>query len=169
MNRESRTLKRLAVAGLALALCLPATSHAVWQWLRGAAATDFKEADWAMLKETAMHVLNELPDHEQANWSNPDTGNKGSVMALATFQYQGQKCRRAALRNITYRGRDDRSAYTLCQQADGDWLFVPESAIREAATGEHEDAAAEDAAGEDAAGGGTPDAVEAAAATDSGS
>lgn len=167
MNRESRTLKRMAVAGLALALCLPATSHAVWQWMRGAAATDFKEADWAMLKETAMHVLNELPDHEQANWSNPDTGNKGSVMALATFQYHGQKCRRAALRNITYRGRDDRAAYTLCQQADGDWLFVPESAIREATASEQAgsgDTAAEDAAAE-TGGSGQPE----AAATDSGS
>lgn len=133
MYRESRTARRVAAAALALALLLPASSHAVWQWMRGAAATDFKESDWAMLKETAMGVLNDLPDREQANWSNPETGNRGSVMALATFQYQGQKCRRAAMRNITSRGRDERSAYTLCQQADGDWLFVPESAIREAA------------------------------------
>jgi surface antigen len=133
---ESRILRPVATASLLLALCLPVPSHAVWQWLRGAAATDFKDSDWAMLRETALRVLNDLPDREQANWSNPETGNKGSVMALVTFQYQGQKCRRAAMRNITNRGRDDRSAYTLCQQVDGDWIFVPESAIREAAAAE---------------------------------
>lgn len=131
MFRENRTANRLAAAGLAFALCLPAaTSHAVWQWMRGAALTDFRDSDWAMLKETARRVLNDLPDHEQANWSNPETGNRGSVMALATFQFEGQRCRRAAMRNITSRGRDDRSAYTLCQQTDGTWIFVPESVIR---------------------------------------
>jgi len=133
---ESRTVRHVATASLLFALCLPTPGYAVWQWLRGAAATDFKESDWAMLRETALHVLSDLPDREQVNWSNPETGNKGSVMALVTFQYQGQKCRRAAMRNITYRGRDDRSAYTLCQQVDGDWIFVPESAIREAAAAE---------------------------------
>lgn len=122
-------------AALALAVCLSAaSSHAVWQWMRGAAVTDFKESDWALLKETARKVLNELPDREQANWSNPETGNRGSVVALATFQHEGRKCRQAAMRNLTFRGRDDRSAYTLCQQADGDWIFVSESAIRAAAS-----------------------------------
>jgi len=142
---ESRTVKLVATASLLLALCLPAPSYAVWQWLRGAAATDFKASDWAMLRETALRVLNDLPDREQANWTNPETGNKGSVMALVTFQYQGQKCRRAAMRNITNRGRDDRSAYTLCQQADGDWIFVPESAIRETAAAEAVSADPQDA------------------------
>ena len=115
---------------LIVACCaMSAPSHGAWQWLRGSALTDFKESDWVMLKATAREVLNEKADHEQVNWTNPETGNRGSIMALATFTHDGRKCRRAAMRNITFRGRDDRSAYSLCQQADGDWIFVSESAL----------------------------------------
>jgi surface antigen len=105
------------------------SSHAVWQWMRGAALTDFKESDWEMLREAARTALNEKPDREQVNWSNPETGNRGSIMVLATFTHEGRTCRRAAMRNITFRGRDERAAYSLCQQADGDWIFVAESAL----------------------------------------
>ena len=115
-------------------MALAAPSQAVWHWMRGSALADFTESDWAMLKETARVVLNEKADKEQVNWSNPDTGNKGSIIALVTFQHEGRKCRRAAMRNITFRGRDDRAAYSLCQQADGDWIFVAESALLEAST-----------------------------------
>jgi surface antigen len=121
---------RAPAAGLALILSLLSPpGHAVWQWLRGAAITDFKDSDWALLQETARTVLNDKPDREQVNWSNPETGNRGSILALATFQHSGQKCRRVAMRNITHRGREDRGAYSLCQQADGTWQFVPESVL----------------------------------------
>jgi surface antigen len=114
---------------LLVSIVAASPSHGVWQWLRGAALTDFKDSDWEMLRETAQTVLNEKPDREQVNWSNPDTGNRGSIMALATFTHEGRTCRRAAMRNITFRGRDERAAYSLCQQADGDWIFVAESAL----------------------------------------
>ncbi len=122
---------RSAAAGT-LALVLlgsAASSYAVWGWMRGAALTDFQESDWVLLQEAAGVVLNEKPDREQVNWSNPETGNRGSVIALATFTHEGRTCRRAAMRNLTHRGREDRSAYSLCQQADGDWIFVAESAL----------------------------------------
>lgn len=127
--------RRIAVSSLLLTTAVvSASSHGVWQWLRGAALTDFKESDWEMLKETARVVLNEKPDNEQVNWSNPDTGNRGSIIALATFTHDGRVCRRAAMRNLTFRGRDDRAAYSLCQQTDGDWIFVAESALLGAST-----------------------------------
>ena len=127
MPRFDRLLIRSALV-LALA-AMAAPGHAVWQWMRGAALTDFKESDWTMLRETAREVLNNRPDHEQVNWSNPETGNRGSIIALATFSHEGRKCRRAAIRNLTFRGRDDKAAYSLCQQEDGDWIFVSESAL----------------------------------------
>lgn len=115
---------------LLLALLLPAASaHAVWHWMRGAAATDFKESDWSMLKATALEALDGKPDGEQVNWSNPETGNRGSIIVLASFTHEGRVCRRAAMRNLTYRGREDKSAYSLCRQKDGDWIFVAESTL----------------------------------------
>ncbi len=123
-------LKPLLTGALLIALCGTAVpGHAVWQWMRGAAVTDFTESDWAILRETARDVLDNKPDHEQVNWSNPETGNRGSIIGLATFAHDGRKCRRAAMRNLTFRGRDDKGAYTLCRQADGDWIFVSESAL----------------------------------------
>lgn len=115
-----------------LAICLLTAAlpgYAVWHWMRGAAVTDFHESDWAILKEAADDLLNNRPDREQVNWSNPDTGNRGSLIVLATFNHQGQVCRRAAMRNLTFRGRDEKAAYSLCQQEDGSWQFVAESAL----------------------------------------
>lgn len=140
MPRHLRTIIRaLALAGLAFAL----PGHAAWQWLRGAALTDFKDSDWEIIKATAREVLNEKPDREQVNWSNPDTGNRGSIMVLATFTHDGRTCRRTAMRNLTHRGREDRAAYSLCQQADGDWIFVAESALLGAPRQETSDESAE--------------------------
>ena len=132
MQHFQRIGQKLALFLILVSIALP--GHAVWQWLRGAAITDFQESDWEMLKATAREVLNEKPDGEQVNWSNPETGNRGSIIALATFAHDGMKCRRAAMRNLTFRNREDRSAYSLCQQEDGDWIFVPESALLDAAT-----------------------------------
>ena len=118
--------------GACFGLCLLVAAlpgHAVWHWMRGAAVTDFHESDWTILKQAADDLLNNRPDMEQVNWSNPDTGNRGSLIVLATFSHQGQVCRRAAMRNLTFRGRDEKAAYSLCQQDDGRWEFVAESAL----------------------------------------
>ena len=115
---------------LALAGFTALSAQANWQWMRGSAISDFNDSDWVLLKETAQLVLNDKPDNEQVNWTNPETGNRGSIIAIATFAHDGQRCRRAAMRNQTFRGREDRSAYSLCQQADGAWAFVSESELR---------------------------------------
>ncbi len=135
-TNPSRIRRRRRFAASALGACLGlgmlATAlpgYAVWHWMRGAAVTDFHESDWDLLKETAREVLNNRPDHEQVNWSNPDTGNRGSLIVLATFKHNGQVCRRTAMRNLTFRGRDEKAAYSLCQQADGTWEFVAESEL----------------------------------------
>ena len=125
---RARTHRHLATLGLILWLAgTAAPSYAVWQWMRGAALSDFRESDWEMLKEAARVVLEEKPDGEQVNWQNAATGNKGSIIGLDTFTHEGRDCRRAAMRNISHRGRDDTAAYSLCRQADGDWIFVPDS------------------------------------------
>ena len=130
-RRTAPGLARWAL-GASFGLCLLATAlpgHAVWHWMRRAAVTDFQESDWTILKEAAADLLNNRPDMEQVNWSNPDTGNRGSLIVLATFSHQGQVCRRAAMRNLSFRGRDEKAAYSLCQQDDGRWEFVAESAL----------------------------------------
>ncbi len=118
---------RLLAGACLLATALP--GYAVWPWMRGAAVIDFSESDWELLKEAARDMLDNRPDREQVNWSNPDTGNRGSLIVLATFTHDGKVCRRAAMRNLTFRGRDEKAAYSLCQQENGEWLFVAESTL----------------------------------------
>ena len=120
------------IACVLLTLTAP-SSHAVWQWMRGAALADFKDSDWVMLKATARQVLNEKPDGEQVNWTNPETGNRGSIIAIETFTHEGDHCRRAAMRNIAASGKEGRATYNLCQQSDGDWIYLSPSALREPA------------------------------------
>ena len=127
MHRSARIFLSATLLLCLTALAMP--GHAVWQWMRGAALTDFKDSDWEILRATARDLLDNRPDHEQVNWTNPETGNRGSIIGLATFSHEGRLCRRAAMRNITFRGRDDRAAYSLCRQDDGDWIFVSESAL----------------------------------------
>jgi surface antigen len=127
MRRPDSLLLRCTLLLCLAVIAMP--GHAVWQWMRGAALTDFKDSDWQLLRQTARDVLDNKPDHEQVNWSNPETGNRGSIIVLATFSHEGRKCRRAAMRNLTFRGRDDKAAYSLCRQEDGDWIFVSESAL----------------------------------------
>jgi surface antigen len=124
---QIRRAMSLFAAACLLAAALP--GYAVWHWMRGAAVTDFSDSDWELLKEAARDMLDNLPDREQVNWSNPDTGNRGSLIVLATFTHDGKVCRRAAMRNLTFRGRDEKAAYSLCQQEDGEWLFVAESTL----------------------------------------
>ncbi len=129
-GRRRAVTVRIAATGLAV--CLLATAlpgYAVWHWMRGAAVTDFHESDWALLEEAAQDLLNNRDDRDQVNWSNPDTGNRGSLIVLATFTHNDQLCRRAAMRNLTFRGRDEKAAYSLCQQEDGSWQFVAESQL----------------------------------------
>ena len=125
---------------MSLAVCLllglaSPYSHAVWQWMRGAVLADFKDSDWDMLKATARQVLNEKPDGEQVNWTNPETGNRGSIIALETFTHEGDRCRRAAMRNISASGKEGRATYNLCRQSDGDWIYLSPSALHAPAPG----------------------------------
>jgi len=126
-QRQIRRGLSLCIGACLLVTALP--GYAVWHWMRGAAVTDFSDSDWALLKEAAGDMLDNRPDREQVNWSNPDTGNRGSLIVLATFSHNGQVCRRAAMRNLTFRGRDEKAAYSLCQQEDGTWQFIAESEL----------------------------------------
>ena len=44
-----KRLRSCLLAGSIILLALP--SHAVWHWMRGSALTDFKESDWAMIRD----------------------------------------------------------------------------------------------------------------------
>ncbi|MEM9624470.1 MAG: RT0821/Lpp0805 family surface protein [Pseudomonadota bacterium] len=101
---------------------------AMWGWLRQAAVTEFSEADWDLLKATARQTLESGADGEQVNWRNEDSGNKGAVKVIMSFQYDSRPCRRMAFLNVNNKGVRGVANYNLCKSA-GVWEFVTDSDV----------------------------------------
>ena len=66
----------LLVLTLLVSLFGSLESHAMWGWMRGAAAIEFNDADWEIVKNTARRTLDTGPDGKQVNWTNGASGNK---------------------------------------------------------------------------------------------
>lgn len=114
---------------LVVSLFTASDAAAVWGWMRGAAVEHFTEADWEILKATARETLDSSEDGAQVNWANKDTGNRGAMKAIMTFQYDGQNCRRMAFLNVSNKGQRGVSNYNLCKQPDDAWAFVADSVV----------------------------------------
>jgi surface antigen len=127
MNRAATVL----TTGLVL-LLNAAPALASWTWMHNAALNEYSDGDWEILKAEARRVLVEEDDGTSVDWSNPETGSGGSIKVLATMQFQGRTCRRAAFRQFTASGRKGQGAYYVCHQEDDTWKFVAESSIRAA-------------------------------------
>lgn len=116
-------------AVFAVSLATASEAFAAWNWMRDATLAQFSDADWIVLKATARKTLDSADDGEQVNWANKDTGTKGAMKAIMTFQYKGQSCRRMAFLNINKNGQRGVANYNLCRQADGSWAFVADSVV----------------------------------------
>ncbi|MDA1073400.1 MAG: RT0821/Lpp0805 family surface protein [Proteobacteria bacterium] len=126
----------MAVAILVAASTSVANAASGWGWMRGSALSEFTEVDWETLKTQIGLALDEYADGQQLDWMNPDSGSGGSIKPLSTFEHNSQTCRRIAIRNVTRKGVKGGGVYNLCQQDNGEWMFVTESEIKtaEAAT-----------------------------------
>lgn len=124
MTRVGRTITAMTVM-----LMMAAPTSAFWAWMRGAAAREFTDADWELFQAQARRALEEDSDGVRTDWSNPETGNGGSIRPLKTLSLNDQRCRQIAFRNVTATGITGQAAYHLCKQEDGTWQFVAESEI----------------------------------------
>ena len=59
-------------------------------------------------------------------WSNPKTGDSGTVILISTFERQGQACRRLA-HVLKVRGIKGERQFVIsrCLQPDGSWKIAP--------------------------------------------
>lgn len=123
----------------ALAASFPGPGWTFWAWMHDAALTQFTDGDWDILKAETRRVLDDEPDGARTDWNNSETGNGGSIKALATLSLEAQPCRRVAFKNVTATGTEGQGVYHLCRQEDGTWKFVAEATIRAAGTSPVED------------------------------
>ncbi|MCE2510047.1 MAG: hypothetical protein J4G10_03580 [Alphaproteobacteria bacterium] len=58
-----------------------------------------------------------------STWSNPDSGNYGSVTPTRTYQSQGRYCREYQ-QSVTVGGNTEQAYGTACRQPDGNWEII---------------------------------------------
>ncbi|MCR9073155.1 MAG: RT0821/Lpp0805 family surface protein [Alphaproteobacteria bacterium] len=81
-------------------------------------------ADKAALANTTQTTLESQPSGTTSTWSNPDSGNYGSVTPTRTYQTDaGQYCREYQ-QTIVVGGRTEQAFGTACRQPDGSWKVV---------------------------------------------
>jgi surface antigen len=111
-------------AGLtAAALCFLLVGSSVameLRWLNYSPVRFFTDRDWDLARAAARTALSETEDGVAIEWSNPDSGNRGTMTPLSTAERNGTRCRQ--LRIVNHANRTDGSAvYEFCLQPDGRW------------------------------------------------
>ena len=81
-------------------------------------------ADRMHARRAVAHGLEHKSSGSHTRWSNPDSGNHGSVTPVRTYQKpSGQYCREYQ-QTVTVGGRTERAYGTACRQPDGSWEIV---------------------------------------------
>ena len=82
------------------------------------------QADRDAMVETTQYTLENVPIGQTESWSNPDSGNKGSVTPTRSYKRNnGQQCREFTQR-VEVEARSEEQHATACKQADGTWKLV---------------------------------------------
>ena len=81
-------------------------------------------ADQAYLQQTTQEALETAPSGQETVWRNPDSGNRGTVVAQPAYQdTTGRYCRE--FQQTVIIGNEAHDAYgTACRQPDGSWQIV---------------------------------------------
>lgn len=82
------------------------------------------KADQEYARQTSYKALETAPVGNQSTWSNPDSGNYGTVTPTKTYQQaDGTYCREFH-QTIVVGGNTEQAYGTACRQPDGSWKIV---------------------------------------------
>lgn len=82
------------------------------------------KADQQKMYQTTQAALETGVSGNAAQWTNPDTGNSGSVTPQPAFNNaDGQYCREYQ-QTVTIAGKAETAYGTACRQPDGSWKIV---------------------------------------------
>lgn len=81
-------------------------------------------ADMAYYNRTSQQALENAQPGQTLPWSNPESGNSGTVTPQSYYQTaSGQYCREYS-QTISVGGRQEQGHGTACRQPDGTWQIV---------------------------------------------
>lgn len=77
-------------------------------------------ADLAYADRTSQQALETAQTGQPMNWSNPDSGNSGTITPTRTYQDAGQPCREFT-QKIMIGGKQETAYGRACREHDGSW------------------------------------------------
>ncbi len=117
----------VVTAGLAASALAPA---ALGQGLSpstgvfGSQGLNLSKSDTEILNKTIRQAVETLPNGQEAEWENPETGTHGIVVPVNKFERKGLPCREVHL-FVTPRGKDSRHfRLPLCKVPEGTWKIA---------------------------------------------
>jgi surface antigen len=81
-------------------------------------------ADQAAMTRTTQTSLETQPTGTTSSWSNPDSGNYGTVTPTRTYQQSSGEYCREYQQTVTVGGQTQDAYGTACRQPDGSWKVV---------------------------------------------
>ncbi|MFH1804775.1 MAG: RT0821/Lpp0805 family surface protein [Pseudomonadota bacterium] len=82
-------------------------------------------ADRAIMQQTTQRTLETAPTGQTSSWTNPDSGNAGSVTPTRTYQKpQTNEYCREYQQTVVVGGEEQQAYGTACRQPDGSWKVV---------------------------------------------
>jgi len=109
--------------GRNVAIILGATLGTMWGQ---DIAKGLSDADKLFQERTTADTLEYGKPGEQATWSNPDSGNSGTVTPSETFQNDADEDCRTFETTVQVEGEDHTAEGTACRTEDGLWEVVEE-------------------------------------------
>jgi surface antigen len=107
-----------------LALIMPIVSAQNINFLSRGPIGHMTDSDKEILREAFDDALDNKPDGESVEWTNPDTGHGGTIMLVDTHEDYGTTCRSIRTRSRAA-GRSGGGNYRLCKAKDDTWQFAP--------------------------------------------
>ncbi|WP_028879507.1 RT0821/Lpp0805 family surface protein [Terasakiella pusilla] len=94
-------------------------------WLGNSVGRSLDELDRMKLEQTTQRALETNPIGQQSTWSNPDSGNSGSVTPTKTVYNpnSSEPCREYSS-TVTIDGQLETITGTACRRPDGTWRTV---------------------------------------------
>ncbi len=80
-------------------------------------------ADRHEMERTTQRALEHNPTDTSAAWTNPDTGNYGSVTPTRTYYASNKPCREYT-QSVTIGGQQETVVGNACRETDGTWRVV---------------------------------------------
>ena len=93
-------------------------------WMGGEIGKSLDAEDRAAMQRTSQRAMEKAKTGSRTKWSNPDSGNRGSITPTKTYKTaSGQYCREYQ-QTVTVGGRTQEAYGTACRRPDGTWRIA---------------------------------------------